>query len=42
MKNFYFDVEFASEAKELEGKVPSGYIDKTVCGCGLTTVGLER
>jgi hypothetical protein len=41
MKNFYFDVEFASEAKELEGKVPSGYIDKTVCGCGLTTVGLE-
>lgn len=41
MKNFYFDVEFALQADELGGKIPSGYVDKTVCGCGLTTVGLE-
>ena len=41
MKVFNFDVEFASQAKELNGQVPAGYIDKTVCGCGLTTVGLE-
>ena len=34
-----FDVEFASQAMD---KIPNGYINKTVCGCGLTTVALEN
>lgn len=38
-KEFRFDAEYASEVIE---KIPYGYIDKTVCGCGLTTVALEN
>ena len=41
MKTYHFNVEFALQADELGGKIPAGYVDKTVCGCGLTTVGLE-
>lgn len=35
-----FDVEFASMDNDFQS-IPYGYIDKTVCGCGLTTVALE-
>lgn len=34
-----FDAEFASEVMKV---IPPGYIDKTICGCGLTTVALEN
>ena len=34
-----FEAEFASQVIT---EVPSGYINKTVCGCGLTTVALEN
>lgn len=33
------DVEFANEKLD---RIPAGYIDKTVCGCGMTTVALEN
>ncbi len=33
------DKEFASQAMQ---RIPKGYIDKTICGCGLTTVCLEN
>ncbi len=38
-KNLKFDAEFASEVMK---EIPPGYIDKTVCGCGLTSVALEN
>ena len=34
-----FDAEYASEVMN---EIPAGYIDKTICGCGLTTVALEN
>lgn len=34
------DKEFASQDKQLQ-KIPYGNIDKTICGCGLTTVAIE-
>lgn len=34
-----FDAEYASEVLS---EIPNGYINKTVCGCGLTTVALEN
>lgn len=39
MKVLKYSAEFASQVMS---KVPSGYIDKTICGCGLTTVALEN
>lgn len=38
-KTFRYDAEYANEVME---EIPSGYIDKTVCGCGLTSVALEN
>jgi hypothetical protein len=37
--NYEYDVEFASEKMCI---IPAGYIDKTICGCGMTTVALEN
>ena len=34
------DKEFAGQDKQLQ-TIPFGNIDKTICGCGLTTVALE-
>ncbi len=34
-----YEAEYASEVLS---SIPTGYIDKTVCGCGLTTVALEN
>lgn len=34
-------VEYAGDDKEFK-KIPSGYIDKTVCGCGMSSVALEN
>lgn len=36
---FNYDAEFASQVMD---SIPPGYIDKQVCGCGLTTVALEN
>jgi len=37
--NIKYKAEYASEVMET---IPYGYIDKTICGCGLTTVALEN
>ncbi|SHJ88012.1 hypothetical protein SAMN05444280_1372 [Tangfeifania diversioriginum] len=39
MKIYRYDAEYANEVME---EIPPGYIDKTVCGCGLTSVALEN
>lgn len=39
MKNLKFKAEYASDVMSV---IPAGYIDKTVCGCGLSTVALEN
>lgn len=39
MVELIYDVEFASQAMT---EIPLGYIDKTIPGCGLTTVALEN
>ena len=36
---FNYDTEFASESMSV---IPSGYIDKSICACGMTTVALEN
>jgi hypothetical protein len=40
-KEIVFDCEYVSQ-KEGFDKIPFGYIDKTVCGCGLTTLALTN
>ena len=37
---YYFDCSHAGEDPEFKN-VPAGYINKTLCGCGLTSVALE-
>lgn len=39
MREIYYNVEYASQALT---EIPLGYVDKTVPGCGLTTVALEN
>lgn len=39
IKEMTFDAEYASEVMD---EIPAGYINKTICGCGLTTVALEN
>lgn len=39
MINIKYNAEYASEVMT---EIPAGYIDKTICGCGLTTVALEN
>ena len=40
-KEIYFETEFVGQ-KQGFNEVPTGYIDKTICGCGLTSVALEN
>lgn len=39
MKTYTYNAEYASEVIDV---IPVGYIDKTICGCGLTTVAIEN
>lgn len=39
IQNLNFTVEYANQ---ILSQIPYGYIDKTICGCGLTTVALEN
>lgn len=39
IKNYYYEAEYASDVMST---IPHGYIDKTICGCGLTTIALEN
>lgn len=41
IKQHYFNEEFAGQVGGFD-KVPAGYINKTVCGCGLTSVAIEK
>lgn len=36
-----FDARYASEVEDLDS-IPAGYINKTVCGCGLTSLAIEK
>lgn len=38
---YYFDSEFVGQDRQFK-QIPNGYIDKTICGCGLTSVALEN
>ena len=40
-KTYYFETEFVGQNEDFK-EIPVGYIDKTVCGCGLTSVALEN
>lgn len=40
-KNLFFNCEYAGQKEDFK-EIPNGYIDKTVCGCGLTSVALEN
>jgi len=39
MNTIRLDVEYATQALK---EIPVGYIDKTICGCGMTSVALEN
>ena len=41
IKTEFFDARYASDVKELDS-IPAGYINKTVCGCGLTSLAIEK
>ena len=41
VNQYYFNEEFAGQVEGFD-KVPAGYINKTVCGCGLTSVAIEK
>lgn len=36
-----FNTEYVNQKKDFK-EIPNGYIDKTVCGCGLTSIALEN
>ena len=40
-KTYFFETEFVGQDETFK-EIPNGYIDKTVCGCGLTSVALEN
>lgn len=40
-RTIYFETEFAGQ-KAGFNEIPIGYIDKTICGCGLTSIALEN
>lgn len=44
MKEITYDlnVEYASQAVELNGRIPYGYVNKKICGCGLTSLAIEN
>lgn len=39
-QNYLFDSEFASQTELTT--IPAGYVNKTVCGCGLTSLAIEN
>jgi len=41
IKTINFETEFCGQKPEFN-KIPVGYIDKQICGCGLTSVALEN
>ena len=34
--------EYALQCPELKNKVPLGYVNKNICGCGITTSAIEN
>jgi hypothetical protein len=40
-KTLIFDTEYVGQKADFT-EIPSGYVDKTVCGCGLTSIALEN
>ena len=40
-ETLYFETEFVGQKKDFKN-VPVGYIDKTICGCGITSIALEN
>ena len=38
-KHFKYNTEYANQVMNF---IPPGYVDKTVCGCGLTSVAIEN
>ena len=41
IKTIYFNTEYVNQKKDFK-EIPNGYIDKTICGCGLTSIALEN
>jgi hypothetical protein len=41
LKSIYFETEFVNQ-KDGFTRIPVGYIDKTICGCGVTSIALEN
>lgn len=40
-KTIYFTTEYVGQDPDFK-TIPSGYIDKTICGCGLTSIAIEN
>ena len=41
INTIYFNTEYVNQNKDFK-EIPNGYIDKTICGCGLTSIALEN
>lgn len=41
INTIYFNTEYVNQKKDFK-EIPNGYIDKTICGCGLTSIALEN
>ncbi len=41
IKSIYFETEFVTQ-KDGFKRIPVGYIDKTICGCGITSLAIEN
>lgn len=41
INTIYFNTEYVNQKKDFN-EIPNGYIDKTICGCGLTSIALEN
>lgn len=41
MNYIYFNTEYVGQTDTIK-TIPNGYIDKTICGCGLTSLALEN
>lgn len=41
INKIYFNTEYVNQKKDFK-EIPNGYIDKTICGCGLTSIALEN
>lgn len=42
MRTLTLKAEYASQAPELNNRIPYGYVNKTICGCGMTTLAIEN